>query len=134
MEDLAILELYFARDEAAIAETNRKYGSYCYSVANRILDSKEDSEETVSDTYLRTWNAIPPQKPNPLLAFLCKIVRRYAIMRYRENTALKRNSTYEVAMSEIEETLSSSERLCKYFFLISKISVNVSGSDVSGSS
>ena len=57
MEDEAILELYFARDEAAIVETNRKYGGYCFSVANAILDCREDAEETVSDTWLQTWDA-----------------------------------------------------------------------------
>ena len=90
MEDQAILELYFARDEQAITETDRKYGSYCYSVANRILESKEDSEETVSDTYLRTWNAIPPQRPTFLKLFLAKITRNLAFTRWRNLSAAKR--------------------------------------------
>ena len=67
MEDKAILDLYFARDEQAIMETDRKYGGYCYSVANRILCSQEDSEETVSDTYMTAWNTIPPHRPSVLL-------------------------------------------------------------------
>ena len=90
MEDVAILELYFARDEAAIAETNRKYGSYCFSVANAILDCREDAEETVSDTLLRTWDAIPPQRPKFLRLFLAKIARNLAFTRWRKGHADRR--------------------------------------------
>ena len=90
MEDQAILDLYFARDELAITETDRKYGSYCYSVANRILGSVEDSEETVSDTYYHTWNAIPPQRPTFLRLFLAKITRNLAFARWRKLSAAKR--------------------------------------------
>ena len=108
MDDESIIGLFFARSEQAITELDAKYGKVCHRISYNILNDKRDAEECVNDAYLGTWNSIPPHKPNPLLAFLCKIVRRYAIMRYRENTALKRNSTYEIAMSEIEETLSSS--------------------------
>ena len=84
MEDKAILDLYFARDELAITETDRKYGGYCYSIANRILCSPEDSEETVSDTYWQTWNVIPPQRPNFLKLFLAKITRNLALNRLQK--------------------------------------------------
>ena len=90
MEDKVILDLYFARDELAITETDRKYGGYCYSVANRILCSNEDSEETVSDTYLQTWNSIPPQRPNFLKMFLAKITRNLALNRLQKLSAAKR--------------------------------------------
>ena len=90
MEDNAILDLYFARDELAIAETDRKYGTYCYTVANRILSSREDCEETVSDTYYHTWNAIPPQRPDVLKLFLVKITRNLAFSRWRKLSAAKR--------------------------------------------
>ena len=63
MDDEQILDLYFARDEQALAETDRKYGGYCYSLANGILNSEQDAEETVSDTYLKAWNTIPPHRP-----------------------------------------------------------------------
>ena len=66
MEDAQIIELYWQRDGAAIEKTDEKYGSYCYTVANRILCSHEDSEECVSDTWLRAWNAMPPQRPQLL--------------------------------------------------------------------
>ena len=90
MEDKVILDLYFARDELAITETDRKYGGYCYSVANRILCSNEDSEETVSDTYLQTWNSIPPQRPSFLKLFLAKITRNLALNRLQKLSAAKR--------------------------------------------
>lgn len=90
MEDNAIVDLYFARDEQAIVQTDKKYGSYCYSVANRILCSREDCEETVSDTYYHTWNAIPPQRPHFLKLFLAKITRNLAFSRWRKLSAAKR--------------------------------------------
>ena len=90
MEDNAILDLYFARDEQAIMETDRKYGGYCYSIANRILNSEEDSEETVSDTYWLTWKSIPPHRPNFLKLFLAKVTRNLAFTRWRKLSAVKR--------------------------------------------
>lgn len=90
MEDQGILDLFFARSEQAIVETDRKYGGYCYSIAYNILSSKEDSEESVSDTYLAAWNLIPPRKPNFLNAFLGKITRHISIDRWRKLNARKR--------------------------------------------
>ena len=90
MDDNAIIELYFARDEQAITETDRKYGSYCYGIANRILSSREDCEETLSDTYYHTWNAIPPQRPDVFKLFLAKITRNLAFSRWRKLSAAKR--------------------------------------------
>ena len=79
MEDKTILDLYFARDELAITETDRKYGGYCYSVANRILCNQEDSEETVSDTYWHAWNSIPPYRPSFLKMFLAKVTTTWPL-------------------------------------------------------
>ena len=91
MEDKAILDLYFARDELAITETDRKYGGYCYSIANRILCSSEDSEETVSDTYWQAWNSIPPHEPRDhFFAYLARIARHLAIDRLRAQGRDKR--------------------------------------------
>ena len=73
MDDLTIIELYFARNEKAIEETDKKYGKLCYSVANNILFNDEDSEECVNDTYLSVWNKIPPTRPNNFMAFICQI-------------------------------------------------------------
>ena len=90
MDDEQILDLYFARDEQALAETDRKYGGYCYSLANGILNSEQDAEETVSDTYLKAWNTIPPHRPGVFKLFLAKITRNLAFSRWRQNTAGKR--------------------------------------------
>ena len=70
MEDSNILALYFSRREDAIRETDRKYGGYCYKIAYNILSNREDSEESVNDTYLSAWNSIPPNKPQRLSTFL----------------------------------------------------------------
>ena len=107
MEDEKIIELFFARSETAIKELDSKYGKVCYSISYNILNNNLDAEECVNDAYLGTWNAIPPQRPNPLLAFVCKIVRNISIMRHRTNTAMKRNSTYDVSMNEIEECIAA---------------------------
>ena len=109
MEDEKIIELFFARSEQAIKELDSKYGKVCYNISYNILNNNLDAEECVNDAYLGTWNAIPPQKPNPLLAFVCKIVRNVSIMRHRTNTAMKRNSSFDVAISEIEQCIASPE-------------------------
>ena len=108
MEDPGILELFFARSEQAIAETDRKYGGYCYSIAYNILSSKEDSEESVSDTYLAAWNLIPPRKPNFLNAFLGKITRHISIDRWRKRNAQKRGGKEMIlALEELGECAAS---------------------------
>ncbi len=105
MEDEQIIELFFARSEQAISELDGKYGKLCHQIARNILNNRLDAEECVNDAYLGTWNAIPPQRPNPLLAFVLKLVRNYSISRHRANSAAKRNSSYDLAMQEIESYL-----------------------------
>ena len=78
VEDLQIIELYFSRDEQAITETDRKYGKLCRSIIYNILICPEDTEECVNDTYLGTWNSIPPARPSNFLAFLCQIAIRFS--------------------------------------------------------
>lgn len=107
MEDEKIIELFFERSEQAIKELDLKYGKVCHNVSYNILHNKQDAEECVNDAYLGTWNAIPPQRPNPLLTFLCKIVRNLSITRHHANTAMKRNSFYDVALEELEGCLAS---------------------------
>ncbi|MBR3629760.1 MAG: RNA polymerase subunit sigma-70, partial [Oscillospiraceae bacterium] len=75
MEESEIIGLFWNRDEKAIAEAEKACGSYCFSIAENILHSREDAEECVSDTWLRSWNVIPPQHPNLLGAFLARITR-----------------------------------------------------------
>ncbi len=103
LKDTDIIELYFARDEAAIAETDKKYGAYCMSIARQILNSTPDAEECLSDTYLKTWNAIPPERPHDLKAFLGCIIRRLSLDRYRSLHTAKRNKNLEVAFEELSE-------------------------------
>lgn len=104
MDDERIVGLYFERDEDAIAQTSKKYGKYCYSIAMGILRSHEDSEECVNSVYVDTWNTIPPQRPNSLSAFLGKLTRRISIKRLRSMAAQKRGGgEYALALEELDE-------------------------------
>jgi len=109
MNDERIIELFFERSEQAIKELDDKYGRVCHSVSYNILNNRADAEECVNDAYWGTWNVIPPAKPNPLCAFVCKIVRNISLKRYEYNTAAKRNSVYDVAMEELENCLASAK-------------------------
>lgn len=104
MKDAEILELYWGREEQAIYETQKAYGSYCYSIAWNILYSREDSDECVNDTWLRAWNAIPPKRPNRLALFLGTITRNLSLDRWKEKHAMKRGSgEMELALDELAE-------------------------------
>ena len=104
MEDQGIIALFFKRSEQAIEETDKKYGGYCYSIAYNILTNREDSEESVSDTYLAAWNTIPPRCPNFLNAFLAKMTRHISIDRWRKLSAKKRGGGEIIlALEELEE-------------------------------
>lgn len=108
MEDKQIVALYFDRDESAIAETAKKYGSYCYSIAFGILYCQQDAEETVNDTYMGAWKAIPPHQPEKLSTFLGKITRRLALMKWKASHSLKRGAgEMDIALEELEECLSN---------------------------
>ena len=109
MEDSKIVALFFARSEQAIAELSNKYGNLCMRIANNILGNHQDSEECVNDAYLGAWNTIPPQKPNPLKTYVCRITRNIAITKYHSNTAVKRNSHYDVAIEELAYCLFSQD-------------------------
>ena len=112
MDDRQIIELYYRRDEKAILVTSQKYGEYCFSVANNILHSDQDSEECVNDAWLRTWNTIPPQNPACLRLFLAKITRNLAFNRFKEQNRQKRGGgVIIVALDEISDFLPSSDRV-----------------------
>ena len=111
MEDREIVQLYWDRDERAIAESDRKYGGLCRSVALRVLAIPEDSEECVSDTWLRSWNAIPPKRPDPLGAFLARITRNLALDRWRRDHAEKRYAGETPLVLEELEDVASGESL-----------------------
>ena len=106
MEDNQIVALFWARDEKALTETEQKYGSYCRTIAYNILQSREDSEECVNDTWLRAWNAMPPQRPSILQAFLGKITRNLSLDRYKLGRAAKRGGGQtDVALEELEQCI-----------------------------
>ena len=112
MKDSDIVELYFKREEAAIAETESKYGIYCKAIAKNILGSEEDSEECVSDTWLKAWNSIPPAQPCRLSLFLGRITRNLAIDKYRIRTAEKRkNNETALCLEELEECVGSGDSI-----------------------
>ncbi len=102
MDDNAIIALYWAREERALEETSSKYGPYCRNIAYNILCSREDTEECVNDTWLRAWNAMPPQKPSILSSFLGKITRNLSLDRCRLTQAYKRGGgQMAVALEEL---------------------------------
>ena len=101
MDDSKIIELFFERSEQAIIELSNKYGAVCRKVADNILNNRLDSEECVNDAFLGVWHSIPPQRPDPLISYVCRIVRNLALKKYHENTAKKRNSQYDVALDEL---------------------------------
>ena len=107
MDDRQIIELYHKRDEKAISETALRYGKYCFSIANNILEDRQDSEECVNDTWLKTWNSIPPHQPSNFKLYLGKIVRNISFNKYKEKNAAKRGG-YEItlALEEIDEFIS----------------------------
>ena len=106
MEDCMIIDLYWARDQRAITESEDKYGAYCRAIARGILDRREDAEECVNDTWLRAWNAMPPQRPNILSAFFAKLTRNLSLDRWRRDRAAKRGGGQtEAALHELEDCL-----------------------------
>lgn len=112
MEDKAILDLYWARAEKALSETAVKYGAYCYTIAYNILSNKEDSEESVNDTYLAAWNTMPPTRPASLSAFLGKMTRYISLDRWKQRSRRKRGGGEVAAcLDELAECVSDSASL-----------------------
>ena len=113
MDDKQIVELYWQRDEHAIEATAAKYGPYCMKISRNILEDPADSEENVNDTYLHAWNAMPPQRPAILQAFLGKIARNLALNRYKAKSAQKRQGdALALSLDELDDcavSLSSPE-------------------------
>ena len=105
MDETQIIDLYFARDEQAIKETQAQYGKRMYAMAYRILNNHEDSEECVNDAYVGLWNAIPPTRPNSLLAFACKITRNLSLKKLQYLTREKRSVDLTTSFDELETVL-----------------------------
>ena len=94
--------MFFERSEQGIRELDIKYGKIFHDLSCRIVGNRQDAEECVNDAYLGAWNAIPPAKPNPLLTYVCKIVRNLSLKIYWKKDAAKRSSHYTIALEEIE--------------------------------
>lgn len=105
MEDREIKELFRKRSEAALSETEKKYGRYCLYIAERILGSAADAEEIVNDAYLKAWNTIPPQDPESLKSYLGMLCRQLALDRYERDHAAKRGGQTALVLDELEEVL-----------------------------
>lgn len=106
LPDEEIISLYWNRNESAIDATDIKYGKYLYTIAYNILNDNMDSEECLNDTYLGTWNAIPPQRPTLFQAFLSKIMRNTALGRVRKATSAKRiPSELILSLEELDECI-----------------------------
>ena len=134
MEDTYIIDLFWRRDENAIQLVDKKYNSTCYSIAWKILMNREDSEECVNDTWLFTWNNIPPRRPSVFSSFVSKITRNTAIDRYRKRNAQKRVDSHmediagevekigNAISSDIEDYLKKKELVKLFDFFLGKLS------------
>ena len=107
LEDSLIIGLFFERREQALEELDNKYGHAVKKTASNILSDRLDVEECVNDTYLGCWNSIPPQNPNPLVSYVCRIARNLAVNRYHANRAEKRSGNYDLILEELEESIPS---------------------------
>ncbi len=105
MEDRAIVELYWQRDESAVTATAEKYGPYCRAIAGNLLGNREDAEECVNDTWHQAWQRIPPQRPENLRAWLGKVARGIAINLWNRNHAEKRGGGMDLLLSELEDCI-----------------------------
>ena len=106
LADEKIIDLYWERDEQAISETDKKYGKYLFTIAYNIVHDRLDCEECLNDTYLGTWNRIPPTRPNVFQVFLSRIMRNIAIDRFRKNTAAKKiPSELVCSLEELDECI-----------------------------
>lgn len=117
MDDQKIIELYFARNEQAIVETSSKYGRYCYSIAYNILHDSMSCEESLNDTWLKTWNSIPPKRPNHFQLYLAKIVRNIAFDCTRSKLTLKRGEgELNLVLDELEYCLPANTTSADEFY------------------
>ena len=105
MEDNQIVDLYWARSESAISETEKKYGRYCHYIAYQILSSDEDAREVVNDTYLKIWNTILPRRPDPLKPYIGTISRQLALNRYEAQHTQKRGGQVSLVLDELSECI-----------------------------
>lgn len=110
LEDAKIIDLFWARKEEAIRQTDKAYGRRLHVLADRILNNREDAQECVNDTYLRAWQAIPPQRPDFLYAFLASICRHVAFHKLDWKLAAKRNAEVVALTEELEMCIPDTRR------------------------
>lgn len=115
MDDNQIIKLFFERDEQAIVEISQTYGSYCHTIAMNILNNKEDAEECVNDTWIKSWNSIPPQKPVSLKTYVGRILRNTAINLYHHKKAAKRYQVVNIMLDDLSECISASSTIDDIF-------------------
>ena len=111
MEDQEIVQLIWDRQEHGLRELSTKYNGYCYSVSYRIVHDAEDARECVNDTWLKIWNAIPPERPEHLGAWLGRVVRNVALGRWQHAHARKRNRGMTTLLSELEDCIPSPQNV-----------------------
>ena len=110
MDDAKIIDLFWARNEEAIQETDKAYGRKLHALANKILNNWEDAEESVSDTYMKTWEIIPPQRPQYYYAFLASICRHLSFHKVDWKLAAKRNAEVVTLTQEMEMCIPDTSR------------------------
>lgn len=108
MHDSEIITMLWNREQKALSEIALKYGRLLFTISENILHCKEDSRECVNDTYLAVWNRIPPEKPDPLTAFLCRITRNLSIKKFRDKNANKRKAEV-LPIHELEYYIANSD-------------------------
>ena len=121
MDDNKIIALYWQRNESAIDESNKKYGNYCRTIAYNILNSHEETEECINDTWHNAWRAIPPEKPKKLQYFFGRIARNLALDRYGYNKAQKRNADVQFAIDEFWECIPNGDAPIEDTYLLKEL-------------
>jgi len=105
LNDASIIKLFFERNEKAVEELKHSYEKLCFYIAGNILSQKEDQEECVNSAYMEVWTSIPPNKPDNLKTYLCRLVKNCALNRWKYNTAAKRNQDFSVSLDELSECI-----------------------------
>lgn len=110
MNDQKIIEMLFARSEAALKHLQSKFDKYCHTIAYNVLGNDFDAQECVNDTYMRVWDSIPPNRPKNLSVYIGRIARNVSINRKKKNYAQKRNSSADLVVDELEEIIADESR------------------------
>lgn len=114
LEDSFIIKMFFDRNEEAITHTSKKYNNYIFKISYNILGKHEEAEECVNDTYMALWNKIPPNKPNSFIAFIGKLIRNISLDKYQYLKAKKRNNSFDLSLSELNECIPSNNTIDNY--------------------